>query len=322
MIMLSSEDIYRNLSYEKCIELMQICFEDLGKGLIGMYPKHAAPLPDKNSLLGVMSAYETKGTFAMMKSIGLFKSDHKGVISLYDYKRGELIALFDAASITSLRTASVSALATKYLARPEANTLSLIGAGEQSFHQAMAISKIRNIKEINIFNRTADNSNKLKLRLIKSGILIPINALPLSKIKEVSKEFDIISISTSSKTPILKLHDLPKNCHINSIGACTPNTIEIDPDIINNSNLIVDDIGISKFEAGNLINSTNKRFEDNIKELKNIITSPPLDRYEGTLFNSTGIGVQDLYCAIHLYKQNIKLQNIAEFNIDLGAKDA
>ena len=178
----------------------------------------------------------------------------------------------------------------------------------------MAISKIRNIKKVNVFNRTSENSKRLKKTLIEKGFSIPINIYPLNKIKKISKEHDIISISTSSPTPLLMLNDLPKGCHINSIGACTPNVSEIDPDIVNTAYLVVDDIITSNHEAGNLINSKNKTFSNNSKELKETITTTSSLKNELTLFNSTGLGIQDLYCAIHLYRNH---QNIATANIDL-----
>lgn len=320
MYIFPSKDIYQNLSHIKCIDLMKECFEDLANNLVGMSPKYVQGLPDNKSLLGVMTGYQKEGTFSIMKSIGLFpkiknKNSHQGVISLYDSKRGELLAIFDAASITALRTASLSALATNYLAHTDASTLSLIGSGEQSYHHAIAISKVRNIKKINIFNRTVANSIKLKHRLKEHGFSVPIHTYPLSKLGAISRDFDIITLATSSPTPLLELKDLPQSCHINSIGACTPKVSEVDPAIIDRAYLVVDDMTIAKKEAGNLINSNANVFSKNITELKEVIKENPTSTDKITLFNSTGLGAQDLACAIYLYKTH---KGIASANINLG----
>lgn len=316
MYVFSAKEILQNLIYKKGIEIMQECFEGLGHKLVGMTSKYALPLPALGSLLGVMTGHQVNGRFAVIKSIALSQENsHQGIISLYDYKNGELLAIFDASSITAIRTACVSALASKYLAHANAKTLSVIGAGEQSFHHVLAHLEVKKIARINVFNRTYSKSESLKKRLIDKGITIPIYTYPLRMMKDIIESDDIIIIATSSPSAIITRDELPESCHINSIGSCHLEISEVSSDIVNTARLVVDDKMISTYEAGNLINTEPKR----VYELKDIVVKPPGYHKGISLFNSTGLGIQDLYCCIYLYKN---YKGLASVNLDFGVTHA
>lgn len=315
MIILPGEDIFKGFSYLQSINALEKSLKvDLG---IHSGTKNATFLKSNDNLLGTMCAYELNGPMAMIKLIGLFpknkSNSHQGLIALFDQDLGKFLAIFEASSITSLRTAAICALVTKELSAPNSKELSLIGAGEQAFHQALAISQVRDIKQINIFNRSSPRSIQLKERLLKRlDKDMRINIFDLKSLKHGLKKTDIISIATASKLPLLKYEYLPKKVHINSLGACTPNLLELDKAILKNIKTLVDDKNIAALEAGNFINNLID-INENILELKDIYKTEihDLKSQEQTLFNSTGLASHDLILAMHLYKEYGNLNKLS-----------
>jgi alanine dehydrogenase len=222
----------------------------------------------------------------------------------------------DGTYITGMRTGVVGALAVKYLARKEAQTMGVVGAGEQAFYQIAAIVKVKKITKIIIFDIKAAAIEKLKKALKKEGIEISQGT-----IEEVSAQ-DILVTTTPSKTPIVQAQWIRTGTHINAIGADAPGKQELDPKILHQAKIVVDDWAqashsgeINVALAQGIIGK-----KDIYSSLGEIIAHKKPGRHsnnEITIFDSTGLAIQDLYTAnffYRLFQQRGKVKDFKVFN--------
>jgi ornithine cyclodeaminase/alanine dehydrogenase-like protein (mu-crystallin family) len=256
----------------------------------------------QDKVLGTMLASERNGHYSMAKVVGIFPStkklgSHKGMIILFDHQLRAPVAVFDAGSITALRTAATSCLASRLL-KKNIKKMIVFGAGEQAEFHCLGFLKTFKLNQITIINRSLKNALKLKSKLEETS-KISINVLTLNELKKINKT-DVICLATSSPEPLLGIeHFKDFNVHINTIGSCTSRQKELDPKLLEFADIYVDDKKAAHVEAGNL-SDFNKSFT---KSLGDIILESPASKNGLSIFNSTGIAYQDLICVKYLYEK-------------------
>src|SRR5438874_11814657 len=140
---------------------------------------------------------------------------HQGAVLLFDSQTGSLQALLDATAITAIRTAAVSALATRHLARDDADDLAIIGSGVQARSHLEAIPLVRKIRRCRIWSRDTSRAKALA-----SSMSIPIEVMPTAE--SAVRDASIICTVTSSKDPVLRGDWIASGVHVNAVGASTP----------------------------------------------------------------------------------------------------
>jgi alanine dehydrogenase len=224
------------------------------------------------------------------------------VIVLNDPKTGMPLALMDGTWITAMRTGAASAVATKYLAKKEAKTLGVVGAGFQAITQIAAISKVKKLKEILVYDIREEAIEKLAKVLAKEKIKIK-----KGKIEEVCQK-DILVTATPAREPIIKKEWIRPGIHINAIGADAEGKEELEPEILKNAKIVVD-CWEQASHSGEINVPLAKgliKKEDIYGELGEIVSGKKPGREkeeEITLFDSTGLAIQDLYTANLVYKE-------------------
>jgi ornithine cyclodeaminase len=310
-IYLDNEKIITLLPMGECIEVMDRMFRGLAAGEVLQPLRHLMWLPDRSGLLGMMPAYADKPRLLGIKIITIFHANreaalpsHQGLVTLFDAQNGAPLLVLDAAAITAIRTAAVSALATRILSRPDSTTLAILGTGEQAERHAEAIPLVRSLRRINLWGRNPDNAVTLAKKLYTlHGIPVDIHPDTASAVKEA----DIICTVTSAREPILRGDHLPPGTHLNVVGSCTPNARELDTAAILRSSLFTDCYESLFNEAGDfLIPKKEGAIDDNhVKgELGEVLTGQKPGRtndHEITLFKSLGIAAEDIYAAGHIY---------------------
>ena len=224
------------------------------------------------------------------------------VIVLNDAKNGLPIALLDGTYITGMRTGAAGAVAVKYLARKDAKTLGVVGAGQQAIYQIAAITKVRNIKEIFVFDVNQRAIQRLESVLNKEKIKIKKASL-----EETSKK-DILVTTTPSRSPIIKKEWILPGVHINAIGADAEGKEELDPEILKKGKVVIDDWAQASHSG-----EINVPLKKSIISKKNIyaclgeiVAKKKIGREndkEITIFDSTGLAIQDLYTAEFVCKK-------------------
>ena len=248
MDIISYERVIQQLSFSEAIQVMKRCFAELQKGKISQSERHVEVLPDgeNQNLFALMPAYLGKNRFFGAKIITAFPENpqknlasHLGQILLFDSSTGRPVAMMDANAITWLRTAAVSALATDYLAAPEAKSIALIGAGQQASSHLAALQSVRAIEKVFIYDRTAERARKL---IAKQQHNYPeCTFIGCSSVQEAVEEAEIICTLTSSQDAFLEEKDVLPNAHINAIGTFTPTSRELTSDLVKNSQVFVDE---------------------------------------------------------------------------------
>jgi alanine dehydrogenase len=220
------------------------------------------------------------------------------VIIYNDPDTGYPLALMDATNITAYRTGAASAIASKYLARQDSHTLGIIGAGFQAHTQILAHAELFDITSINVF----DISDAAVRNLIAS---FPDHPVKSCSIEETAAS-DIVCTLTPSRKPIIKKDWLVPGTHLNAVGADANGKQELEPSILNEAVVVVDDV--RQATAGGEINVplkkglfTGDRIYGTLAELVVEAKKGRTDDKAITIFDSTGIAIEDIAVAKLIY---------------------
>jgi len=294
---------------------MEEAFNALANGNVLQPLRSLMWLPDKTGLLGMMPAYAADLGIMGIKVISAFSGNkkfghpsHQGAILLFESTNGQLLSIVDADEITAIRTAAVSGLATKLLARDTLSTLGILGSGTQARQHVEAMLAVRKINAIKIWSRDPNNAEELRAQISKQHHLAVVS---VEDVKDAIADADIICSTTASPTPLVLGEWIKKGAHINAVGSCTPNTREFDTAAIVNSKLYTDKYESLYNEAGDFIIPKKEGAIDDghVKgELGELMKGMKKGREtddEITFFKSLGIAIEDIYAATHVYKTMI-----------------
>ena len=217
---------------------------------------------------------------------------HMAMILLFERDTGIPVAVMDGRLITEMRTAAVSAVATKLLASPDAHVLAILGSGVQARSHLEALALVRRFDEIRIWSRTARHAETLAEE---------IGGTAMSAAQAV-RDADVVVTVTSSTTPVLKGEWLKPGCHVNAVGACRPDWRELDDRAVHNV-LFVDSRAAAGQEAGDIVLSGAKIYA----ELGEALAGKVESRHsETTVFKSLGMAIEDLAAAQLVYRSGLK----------------
>ncbi len=323
---LSERDVYDLLPMAECMEVMEQTLKTLGQG-DGINPlRSLLRFPQGNGLLGLMPAYLSSPKTTGLKVVtvmpgnhGTEYDSHQGIVMLFEVEHGCPLALMDASSITAIRTAAVSGVATKLLARKDAKKLAILGSGIQAGTHLEAILEARRITDVSVWSRTESHARDfIERESSKHNIVMKV----ASTVQEAVAEADIICTTTFAQEPVLNGDWISPGAHINAVGACAPSFRELDTAAVVGSRLFVDRLESTLNEAGEfLIPKKEGAINDShiLGEIGDILLGKLLGRKsddEITLFKSLGIAVEDLAAAHYIYEKAVKSGRGIE--IDLG----
>lgn len=324
MLILTQKEVEKIIplrEIKKVIDEVEKAFFDYGKGRVQMPAKLYLYFKEFNGDLRIMPSFSETLKLAGTKIVNVHPDNlGKGlksvmaVIILNDPKTGLPLALMDGTYITTLRTGAASAVATKYLARKEAKTLGVVGAGFQAITQIAAISKVKRLKEILVYDINEKAIENLRKILAREKIKIRKASL-----EETAKR-DILVTTTPVRKPIVKREWLLPGTHINAIGADACGKEELDPQILKSAKIVVDNWEQAS-HSGEINVPLAKgilKKEDIYGSLSEIICGKKPDREndkEITIFDSTGLAIQDLYTANLVYRLALKRKTGRKINI-------
>jgi len=217
-----------------------------------------------------------------------------------DPETGYPLAIMDATEITAYRTGAAAAVASKYLARPDSHTVGTIGAGFQAHTQILAHAELFNLMSMNVF----DVSQAAVDKLMRSLSQFPIKNC---SIQEVAAS-DIVCTLTPSRSPIIKREWIRPGTHINAVGADAPGKQELDPSIVKEGIIVVDDL--EQASGSGEINVPIEKGAYSIDEVYGTLAELVAGKKQGrtnntdiTVFDSTGIAVEDIAVARLLFQK-------------------
>ena len=302
MIVLSEHDVRALLDMPSCIEAMEEVLSALALGALYSPLRSVAPPEDAETLLGLMPAYRDAPTKAYgLKEIVIVPSNasrgldtHMGGVLLHDGETGELLAIINASPITEIRTAAVSAVATRALARPDAQRVAILGSGAQARGHVHAMRAVLADPEIRIWSRSLEKAEEL------AG---EVGATVSPSVDAALFGAEVVCTTTAAKDPIVEKRWLARGAHVNAVGACFPTTRELDTETVASSSFFTDRRESCLNEAGDYIIAASEGAigPDHIKaELGEVLAGMHPGRQhedELTIFKSLGIAVEDLASA-------------------------
>lgn len=306
-LIISQDEVARLLPLDRCIAAMEQCLSALARGEAVLPLRSVMRLPDSPNVFATMPAFLGSGPSLGVKVITVFPGNHgssldshQGAVLLFDACDGSLRAVVDATAITTIRTAAVSALATRLLAREDASELAILGAGVQGRAHLDAIALVRPITRVRVWSRNTDRARVLAaLAEERHGIAAVVEPDAERAVRGAS----IVCTTTSSSTPVLMGEWLSPGTHVNAIGACTPAAREIDTESVVRSRLFVDRRESALAEPGDILVPLREgAIEPShiVAELGAVAAGLAAGRRNGeeiTLFKALGLAVEDLAAA-------------------------
>ena len=302
----------------ECIELMADALAALARGEVFQPLRTIIRPPEARGLLGLMPAYRAgeQGAFGM-KAICVFpenpakgKDAHQGAVMLFSRETGELLALMNASEITAIRTAAVSAVATRLLAREDAGRLAIVGAGVQARTHLAALALVRSIKDARVVARNFDHAVELT-REMQPKFSFPIKAVRTNE--EAVRDADLIVTATSSLEPVIDKDWISAGAHINAIGTHSPNSREVDSGTMGAARIFVDRRESALNESGDYLLAAKEGVvtpESIIGEIGELLVGSKSGRTsltDITLFKSLGLAIEDVACANYLHQKALSL---------------
>ncbi|HET9328267.1 MAG TPA: ornithine cyclodeaminase family protein, partial [Candidatus Eisenbacteria bacterium] len=299
----------------ECVDVMADALATLARGDAVLPLRNVVSLPDRSGRLGLMPGYLGSPARFGVKIVSLFPGNHgtpydshQGAVLLFDPRVGSVLTVIDAASITAIRTAGVSGVATRLLARPDAGDLAILGSGVQAATHLEAMRAVRGIRRVRVWSRDSARARRFAERESERQH-IDIEATPSAR--EAVEGANLVCTTTASSEPVLEGAWIAPGAHINAVGACVPTSRELDTAAVLRSRLYVDRRESALAEAGDiLIPIAEGAFgeEHIVGELGDVLIRKAPGRgsaREITLFKSLGIAIEDLAAAQHVLDRAI-----------------
>ena len=290
---LNEEQVRKHLRMEELIPAMERALMDFSTGKVTQPVRSVITVDPPGGFFGMMPARTPAGLGIKLVTFYPKNAErgiptHIATIFLADPEAGAPLAVMDGTLITEMRTAAVSAAATKILASPGAKVLAILGSGVQARSHVEALRLVRQFEEVRVWSRTPEQAERFAKEF---------GAKAMSG-EEAVRGADVIVTATNSKMSVLRGAWLKPGCHVNAIGACRPDWRELDDETMRNV-IFVDSREAAMKESGDVILSRAKIYA----ELGEALTGKvPPRANETTIFKSLGMAVEDIAAATLVYR--------------------
>jgi alanine dehydrogenase len=314
-LLLTRKDVETVLTMKDAIAAVEDGFRQLALGNVIMPQRPVIRIASYHGLHLAMPAYvggsEEGGSLAL-KAVTVYPDNPTqyglpttiGTLLLHDPRTGALVAIMDAGFLTAMRTGAASGVATKYLAREDARSAGVFGAGVQARTQLMAVCEVRSI-ECAVVHDTVQEAREKYAAEMSERLSIPVEPTDSPR---ACAENDVVVAASSSRTPVFDGAWLAPGTHINGIGSHSPDTRELDTETVQRAKVVPDYAPACLAEAGDLIIPIQEGVitEDHIyASLGEVVMGFKPGREsaeEITLFKSVGLAVQDAASAARVYE--------------------
>ncbi|HEV2349003.1 MAG TPA: ornithine cyclodeaminase family protein [Terriglobia bacterium] len=306
-LFLSEADVQELFPMERALERVEASFRAQHQGQAVNRPRQRIILP--HSSLHYLAASLPEENLVGMKIYTVSRQAFRFVVLLFDAESGAYLALMEADHLGRIRTGAASGVATKFLARPDASQVGMIGAGRQARTQLEAVARVRKLSGAKVFSRTQSSREEFCREM---SAKLQLNVEPAASAEAAVRFADIVITATSSNQPLVRGEWLRPGTHVNAIGANMANRRELDDATLERAALIaVDDLAQSKVEAGDLIQgfAALQRGWETALELCQIVAGARPGRTSSddvTIFKSSGIALWDVAAAGFIYRQALE----------------
>ena len=316
-LFLTESDVQELLTMDRALECVEATFLAQGNERAINRSRERIILPhvSLHYLAGALPDSQLLG----MKVYTVSREAARFLMLLYDAASGRLLSLMQADHLGRIRTGAASGIATKYLARPDATRMGLMGTGRQARTQLQAIAQVRKLTAVKVFGRDKDRLQRF-CREMSEELGIPVE--PAITAEEATRFGEIVSTATTAQQPVVFGEWLQAGAHVNAVGANAANRRELDDDAVARASLIaVDSLEQGRKESGDLIQALANlgRGWEGIIELYAVVAGKHQGRSSAdqiTLFKSHGIALWDVAVAGYVYQQALQQGKGKELEID------
>lgn len=302
-LLLTESDVRAVLTMPDLIAAMDSALAAFSAGAVVQPVRSVLDLADRHAFFGLMPAYLASTPALGAKLVSVYHSNlerglpsHMATILLFDPETGALEAVLAGRYITEARTAAVSAVSAKKLAREDSATLAILGSGVQARSHVEALRHVRSFREIRAWSPTRANLDKFTTE---------VGARATDSAEAAIRDADVIVLATASATPAIENAWVKDGAHVISVGACRPTQREMDPALVKRSRLFVDSRAAAVKESGDVIAAGETHIVGELGQSSAARTSPS----EVTVFKSLGLAVEDVVAA-HLALTRARQRNI------------
>lgn len=311
VLVLSEHDVARLLTMQECIEIMAETFLELASGAFFNPLRQAVRAEGAEGLLGLMPAWRggAQPLYAL-KEVCVFPGNpargldsHLGTVVLHSGETGEPLAIVNASAITAIRTAAVSAVATRALSNRDASVLAIIGAGVQAQRHLEAIPLVRNVREVRICSRNLDRA--AALATTADG-----RVSVAESVEKAVEGADLIVTATSAREPVLRREWVSPGAHINAVGSSVASARELDADLVAAGSLFVDRTESTVSESGDYLYAVREGAIEGPAHIRGEFGDVLAGRIAGrsspqeiTIFKSLGLAAEDLAAAAFAWRK-------------------
>ena len=302
---IDEHDVRRLLPMAECIDVMAEALASLSRGEVHNPLRFVVRPPGETSLLGLMPAHRGgESRLWSLKTVAIFPSNaalgldlHQGFVALFDGETGATRAILNAGGITAVRTAAVSGVATRCLARDDVRTLAILGTGIQARAHLEAMQAVREFERIVVWGRTPGRFSDLD------------EVEEVSSPEEAVRVADVLVTATSAPEPIISREWLKRGVHVNAVGSSIPTTRELDTRTMAEGSLFVDRRESTVNEAGDFLLPQREGAigPEHIRaEIGELLLGTAVGRRspdEITVFKSLGLAVEDLAAAEYVLRR-------------------
>ena len=316
-LILSKEEVRNYLSMGELIDQMETAFLAFHRGAVEMPQRLRIVVPEAQGYGAFMPCSIAElGGFGIKVNTNFKQNPRRfglpaiiGLILLLDIESGVPLAIMDSTLVTAVRTAAVSGLAARYLARDDSETVGVLGSGVQSIPHIEAMAEVRNIKNVFVYSPSLASRSAEYLASVKEVLDARVEAA--SGAEEVVSRADILVVCTDSPSPVLDGSWIREGSCIIAIGNATPHTRELDTKTVTTSRIVCDSSKACMVEAGDLLiplQEASIQKEEIQLDLGHVIQDPSLgrkSREEIILFKSVGLAFEDIMTVSHIYRKAV-----------------
>ena len=322
---INQQQVTELLPMADCVDLMDQTLRTLARGGAVLPLRTMLRLPEGRGIFGSMPSYLNPPDAIGLKAITVMPGNegtrfdsHQGVVLLFEARHGSLAAILDASSVTAIRTAAVSGVATRALARADAGDVAILGSGVQAHTHLDAMAVARPLRRVRIWSRNSANAEKFAVAA-RARHQVPIDVAATAE--AAVRGADIICTVTSAKTPVVERRWVSDGAHINAVGSSVAVARELDSDTVAAARVYADRRESLLAEGGDfLIPKAEGRFGDEhlVGEIGELLEGriPGRAGNEITLFKSLGIAIEDLASA-HFVNERAAARGIGTL-LDIG----
>lgn len=314
--LLTEQHVHGLLPISDLIAAMESALAKFSAGEVLQPVRTVLTVGPTQAYYGLMPAYIPSPASMGAKIVTVFSDNHKkqlpshlATILLFDPDTGSLIAMMDGRYITEARTAAVSAVSARFLARPEAATLAILGSGVQARSHLEALQHVRQLREVRIWSPRPQSRATF---IDDMSPRVPIPIVNAASAEAAVRGADLVVLATSSKTPVIESSWVDAGAHVIGVGACRPDQREMDPALVARGRLFVDSKAAALVESGDVVmNIAEQRFTP--AHLQGELGELVLGRVTGrtadadvTIFKSLGMAVEDVVAADLVFRRAVE----------------